>query len=214
MPGNSQSGRHKQKAVGPSKTVAAQGSGTNKRTPISAFDPAAGANIYEPELICAQRLAKGVTQYQVKWAGYGERSNTWEPIENLAGCEDLIVEFKEREKIRQQKLDEEAAQKRAQKEAAKAEELKEQAEAHAQRRRAESSAETTPCKPAAEEAPAVAGGTGTRGPARGSRRTSPWWRFFSEDGAEEHHAHCVLETPGTNRICNEKIKCKEGPTGT
>ena len=32
----------------------------------SAFDPAAGEDVYEPELIVAERLAKGVTQYHVK----------------------------------------------------------------------------------------------------------------------------------------------------
>lgn len=42
----------------------AQGT-TTKRTPTSAFDPAAGKDTYEPEQIVAQRLAKGVTQYQV-----------------------------------------------------------------------------------------------------------------------------------------------------
>ena len=45
-------------------------------------------------------MAKGVTQYNVKWAGYETKDNTWEPIEHLAGCEDMIVEFKEREKTR------------------------------------------------------------------------------------------------------------------
>ena len=46
----------------------AQGSG-KRRTPQSAFDPAAGEDVYEPELIVAERLAKGVTQYHVK-CGY------------------------------------------------------------------------------------------------------------------------------------------------
>ena len=48
---------------------APQGTG-RKRTPTSAFDPAAGKDIYEPERIVGERLAKGVTQYHVKWAGY------------------------------------------------------------------------------------------------------------------------------------------------
>ena len=47
----------------------AHGSG-KKRTPQSAFDPAAAEDVYEPELIVAERLAKGVTQYHVKWAGF------------------------------------------------------------------------------------------------------------------------------------------------
>ncbi|KAL1507092.1 hypothetical protein AB1Y20_007951 [Prymnesium parvum] len=57
--------------------------------------------MYEPEKVVAQRLAKGVSQFLVKWVGYESKDNTWEPIENLAGCEDIIADFKEREKTRQ-----------------------------------------------------------------------------------------------------------------
>ena len=54
--------------------------------------------MYEPERIIAQRTIKGgATQFQVKWVGYDSKSNTWEPLEHLAGCEDMIAEFKERE---------------------------------------------------------------------------------------------------------------------
>ena len=46
-----------------------QGS-ARKRTPQSAFDAAAGKDIYEPEKVIAQRIAKGgVTQFLVMWAG-------------------------------------------------------------------------------------------------------------------------------------------------
>ena len=30
-----------------------------------------------------------ISQFQVKWKDYPTAQNTWEPIENLAGCEDL-----------------------------------------------------------------------------------------------------------------------------
>jgi hypothetical protein len=53
-----------------------------KRTPQSAFEAAAGKDIYEPEKVVAQRIAKGgVTQFLVKWAGYEPKHNTWEPLE-------------------------------------------------------------------------------------------------------------------------------------
>ena len=48
------------KSAAPPPPPKAQGDKT-KRTPTSAFDPAAGANIYEPEKVIAQRLARGVT---------------------------------------------------------------------------------------------------------------------------------------------------------
>ena len=69
----------------------AQGT-TNKRTPQSAFDPAAGKDIYEPEKIVAQRIVKGgATQYHVKWVGYESKHNTWEPLQNLALPQSLFA---------------------------------------------------------------------------------------------------------------------------
>ena len=51
-----------------------QGS-ARKRTPQSAFDAAAGKDIYEPEKVVAQRIAKGgVTQFFVKWVGYEQKT--------------------------------------------------------------------------------------------------------------------------------------------
>jgi hypothetical protein len=68
----------------------AQGT-TKKRTPQSAFDPAAGKDIYEPEKIVAQRIVKGgATQYHVKWVGYESKHNTWEPLQNKLGAAILV----------------------------------------------------------------------------------------------------------------------------
>ena len=64
-----------------------------KRTPTSAYDPAAGKDVYEPEKIIGQGLSKGITQFNVKWVGWADKDNTWEPIEHLAGCEDMIAGF-------------------------------------------------------------------------------------------------------------------------
>ena len=32
-----------------------------------------------------------MTQYQMKWVGYDSKHNIWEPIQHLAGCEDMIA---------------------------------------------------------------------------------------------------------------------------
>ena len=65
------------------------------------FDPAAkDDDFYQCERIVGKRLAKGVTQYCVKWAGYETKDNTWEPLENLAGCEAFIADFQQREQTR------------------------------------------------------------------------------------------------------------------
>ena len=55
---------------------------------------------YKVEAILQKRRQAGKTQYLIKWEGYDESDNTWEPIENLAGCEDMIADFNEREKQR------------------------------------------------------------------------------------------------------------------
>jgi hypothetical protein len=54
---------------------------------------------YEVEAILSQRVQPGIrggrniTQYLVKWKGYPDSENTWEPEENLDGCQALLAEF-------------------------------------------------------------------------------------------------------------------------
>ena len=72
----------------PSKPLPAQGRGGHKRTPTSAFDPAAGQDIYEPEKVVGERQknlggGKTETQYEVKWKGWDKKHNTYEPLSNL-----------------------------------------------------------------------------------------------------------------------------------
>mmetsp|Transcript_11199 Transcript_11199/g.38967 ORF Transcript_11199/g.38967 Transcript_11199/m.38967 type:complete len:165 (-) Transcript_11199:137-631(-) len=46
---------------------------------------------YEVERLVDRRVfANGVTMWRVRWRGYGEEDDTWEPRPHLRGCEDLI----------------------------------------------------------------------------------------------------------------------------
>ncbi|KAM0935078.1 putative chromatin remodeling & transcriptional activation CHROMO-DOMAIN family [Dioscorea sansibarensis] len=51
---------------------------------------------YEIEDIRKKRIRKGKLQYLIKWRGWPETANTWEPLENLGSCSDVIDAFEER----------------------------------------------------------------------------------------------------------------------
>jgi len=48
---------------------------------------------FEVEKIIDYNKVKGVGQYLVRWRGYKADDDTWEPYENLTGCEDILDIF-------------------------------------------------------------------------------------------------------------------------
>jgi len=45
------------------------------------------------EKILAKRKRHGRTEYRVKWEGFDDIDNTWEPLSNLTSCSELLTEF-------------------------------------------------------------------------------------------------------------------------
>ncbi|KAF5725768.1 chromo domain-containing protein LHP1 isoform X2 [Tripterygium wilfordii] len=57
--------------------------------------PKLADGFYEIEAIRRRRVRKGELQYLIKWRGWPETANTWEPLENLQSIPDVVDAFEE-----------------------------------------------------------------------------------------------------------------------
>ncbi|KAK1393704.1 hypothetical protein POM88_012760 [Heracleum sosnowskyi] len=59
------------------------------------LSPKLAEGFFEIETVRRKRVRKGQVQYLIKWRGWPETANTWEPYENLVSCFDVIEAFEE-----------------------------------------------------------------------------------------------------------------------
>lgn len=226
----------------------AQGNGTVKRTPQSHFDPAAGQETYEIEKVVATRKNKNkeghmIDMFHVKWKGYDSKQNTWEPLANLAGCEEFVASFYEEQKQKNAEAAAEEEVLRLERQEAMAAKRQQEfaavlAARAARRAGTPSPAAPSPADPAAAAADAAAADaaapasapaaaaaapasegdaeTAEEGNARrkAKRRSAPCWECFSDAGMGEDRVICVLpHTKKPDSVCGEVISTKWGSSG-
>ncbi|XP_042870415.1 M-phase phosphoprotein 8-like isoform X3 [Penaeus japonicus] len=59
---------------------------------------------WQVEKILDSKDKKGKIEYLIQWKGWGPKYNTWEPEENLSGCQQILERFKESQQKEKDKM--------------------------------------------------------------------------------------------------------------
>jgi hypothetical protein len=60
-------------------------------------------DVYEVEDVIGHRRYRGRVEYKIRWKGFSDKDDTWEPHENLSDAMELVVQFTNRQKQKQQR---------------------------------------------------------------------------------------------------------------
>jgi hypothetical protein len=177
--------------------------GGQKRTPHNVADPAAHKAEYKVKDIVGHAMMGAVKHWLVQWDGYEDaKHNTYEPVTNLAGCEDFIARYeselkdqiREQDKVAQQKADERAAEKKKQED--------EQA-----------ALETASSAPSTEDSNAMDNYLSNNSTPSQNRRRSWVWVYFDASRADPDYELCNLpDRKDPTKRCLTPIKKCGGPS--
>lgn len=53
---------------------------------------------YEVDKILDKNIRDGIVVYRIQWKGFPSSEATWEPIDNLQKCKDIVIEFEKSRK--------------------------------------------------------------------------------------------------------------------
>ncbi|XP_045784641.1 histone-lysine N-methyltransferase SUV39H2-like [Maniola jurtina] len=73
---------------------------TMETTPAAKKQKRQGPEEYIIEKIVDFKYESGQEMFYIKWKGWNNNANTWEPIENLDNCPDILKEFAENEELK------------------------------------------------------------------------------------------------------------------
>jgi hypothetical protein len=73
---------------------------SSRRTPQTPFEGSRAEDVYEVEAVEAKRRKGGLTEYFVCWKDHPPAENTWEPMANLQGAEEMVNAFEREWQVR------------------------------------------------------------------------------------------------------------------
>mmetsp|Transcript_32977 Transcript_32977/g.51122 ORF Transcript_32977/g.51122 Transcript_32977/m.51122 type:complete len:96 (-) Transcript_32977:46-333(-) len=84
-------------------TTTRSGTKRTRKASKTSEDSSPPAEVYEVEHILGRRINKKKEEFLIKWKDYSYQDNSWEPADNLVGCDEAMDRFLQGPKARRTK---------------------------------------------------------------------------------------------------------------